>query len=96
MLGYLAPLHDGETSLCVEAERAFLAELDGSCRTPIAGLATLDGDTLQFRGQTLFPDGSRAYETEREGSAGDGAEMAVDAARELLRQAGPDFLRKVA
>ncbi|WP_088346627.1 MULTISPECIES: hydroxymethylbilane synthase [Rhodomicrobium] len=96
MLRYLAPLHDGETSLCVEAERAFLAELDGSCRTPIAGLATLDGGTLRFRGQILLPDGSRSYQTEREGAAGDGAEMGVDAARELLQAAGPDFLRKVA
>jgi hydroxymethylbilane synthase len=96
MMRYLGPLHHGETSICVEAERAFLAELDGSCRTPIAGLATIDGGTLRFRGQILLPDGSRSYETEREGTLGDGAAMGIDAGRELLRAAGPGFLRAVA
>jgi hydroxymethylbilane synthase len=95
MLTLLAPLHDDTTSLCVEAERAFLAELDGSCRTPIAGLATLSEDRLRFRGQILLPDGSRSYETEREGASADAAEMGIDAARELLKAAGPDFLRRV-
>lgn len=95
--GLLAPLHDERTSLCVAAERSFLAELDGSCRTPIAGLATLDdGGKLHFRGEILLPDGSRAYATEREGSAADGVDMGADAARELLGIAGPDFLRAVA
>jgi hydroxymethylbilane synthase len=80
----------------VEAERAFLAELDGSCRTPIGGLARLDGDILTFRGQILRPDGSASFETERRGSASDGVRMGIDAARELMRKAGPDFLRAVA
>lgn len=93
----LAPLHDEPTNLCVAAERSFLAELDGSCRTPIAGLATLDDNgSLHFRGEILLPDGSRAYATEREGPAADGVEMGADAARELLGIAGPDFLRAVA
>lgn len=93
---YLSPLHDQTTSICVDTERAFLAELDGSCRTPIAGLARLDGDKLHFRGQILTPDGSLSYEAERLGSAGDGIVMGVDAAQELLGLAGPDFLRAVA
>jgi hydroxymethylbilane synthase len=96
MLGFLAPLHDRATSICVEAERAFLAELDGSCQTPIAGLASLSGEALHFRGQILLPDGSRSFETERNGAAGDAANMGVDAARELLGLAGPDFFRAVA
>lgn len=96
MLGFLAPLHDRATSICVEAERAFLAELDGSCQTPIAGLASLSGEALNFRGQILLPDGSRSFETERNGAAGDAANMGVDAARELLGLAGPDFFRAVA
>lgn len=93
---YLAPLHDQVTSDCVEAERAFLAELDGSCHTPIAGLATIDGGVLHFRGQILAPDGSRSYETERRGTVADRVEMGIDAAQELLKSAGPDFLRAVA
>ncbi len=96
MNSYLAPLHDPVTTICVNTERAFLAELDGSCQTPIAGLARVDGDKLHFRGQILLPDGSQSYETERSGSHGDGAMMGIDAARELLEAAGPDFLRAVA
>jgi hydroxymethylbilane synthase len=96
MNGLLAALHDRPTAICVAAERAFLAELDGSCRTPIAGLATLDGDKLHFRGQILLPDGSRSFETDRDGAHADGVAMGIDAARELLSLAGPDFLRAVA
>ncbi len=96
MLALLAPLNDEATALCVVAERAFLAELDGSCRTPIAGLAVIDGGNLHFRGQILQPDGSRSFETAREGSPRDGALMGVEAARELLAAAGSDFLRAVA
>lgn len=92
----LAPLHDEPTRLCVAAERAFLAELDGSCRTPIAGLAVLDDDMLFFRGEILLPDGSRSFAAERNGMPGDGAAMGIDAAQELLKVAGSDFLRAVA
>ena len=96
MGGYLSSLHDRATSVCVDTERAFLAELDGSCRTPIAGLATLDGGKLHFRGQILTPDGSVSYETERDGASDDSVAMGIDAAQELLKLAGPDFLRAVA
>ena len=54
MLELLAPLHDQDTSICVETERAFLAELDGSCRTPIAGLATLCGWAPRFSRRNPF------------------------------------------
>jgi hydroxymethylbilane synthase len=89
----LKAIHHEETALCVAAERAFLAELDGSCRTPIAGLGELDGDRLRFRGQILTPDGSVSHETKREGLASDGAEMGRDAARELLALGGDDFFK---
>ena len=56
----LAPIHHRETGLRLAAERAFLAALDGSCLTPIAGLAELAGGRLRFRGEILRPDGSEA------------------------------------
>lgn len=87
----LAAIHHGETALRVAAERAFLAELDGSCRTPIAGLAELVGGQLKFRGQILTPDGREVHETAREGSPEDGPVMGREAARELLARAGPGF-----
>jgi len=94
MQGLLAVLHDRETSICVETERAFLAELDGSCRTPIAGLATISGDRLKFRGEILLPDGSKSHATQRSGAPADAAAIGVDAARELLKAAGPGFLQR--
>jgi len=80
----------------VTAERAFLEQLDGSCRTPIGGLAELKDGRLRFRGQILTPDGAQSHETERNGAPEDGAAMGVDAAKELLKTAGPDFFCAVA
>ena len=58
----LSVLHDPVTALAITAERAFLKALDGSCRTPIAALAQIDGDQLRFRGQALSPDGRHSFE----------------------------------
>ena len=73
------------------AERAFLARLDGSCRTPIAGLAELDEGRLTFRGLILTPDGETCHATVREGAPEDAAALGDDAGRELLDRAGPNF-----
>lgn len=88
----LAPLDDAATTRCVAAERAFLARLDGSCRTPIAGLAEVGGDRLHLRGMILTPDGRQAHATARSGPISDGPAMGRDAAEELLARAGPGFL----
>ena len=87
----LAAIHHGDTGLRLAAERAFLLRLDGSCETPIAGLALLDGDSLWLRGEVLRPDGSKVITGERRGAAGDGAAMGTDLAAELLTRAGPGF-----
>lgn len=89
----LLGLHHEETAIRVAAERAFLRILDGSCRTPIAGLAELDGGRLNFRGQILTPDGATSHETQREGVARDAEAMGVDAAKELLRLGGANFFK---
>ena len=73
------------------AERAFLAGLDGSCQTPIAGLAELDGGRLRFRGEILLPDGSECLRHEAEGDAADAAEIGAAAAAGLRGRAGPGF-----
>jgi hydroxymethylbilane synthase len=90
--GLLEPLNHPQTSLRVNAERAFLAELDGSCRTPLAGHATLHKDTLKLRVQALTLDGAKVFETSREGPASDGAAMGLDAAHEIRSMAGPDLV----
>jgi hydroxymethylbilane synthase len=89
----IAPINHQATALCITAERAFLARLDGSCRTPIAGLAVLDGGRLAFRGMILTPDGARCHETRRKGRPEAAITMAEDAAAELLALGGPDFFR---
>ncbi|MBM9593246.1 hydroxymethylbilane synthase [Roseitranquillus sediminis] len=89
--GLLEPLHDAETGLRLAAERSFLAALDGSCETPIAGLAELDGGRLRLRGEILRTDGSEALADETEGPAEDGAAMGRALAAELLSRAGPGF-----
>lgn len=87
----LAKLNDLETFQAMTVERAFLGALDGSCRTPIAGHAVLEGDRVRFRGAILRPDGSEVHETAREGALSDGVALGLDAARELRSLAAPDF-----
>ena len=87
----LATIHHGPTGLRLAAERAFLTRLDGSCETPIAGLAMLEGDSLWLRGEILRPDGTASVSGELRGAAGDGAAMGVALADDLLGRAGPGF-----
>lgn len=86
-----APIACAETAARLAAERAFLAGLDGSCRTPIAGLAVVEGDALWLRGEIIRPDGSELHATERRGPAADAAAMGADAAAELRSRGGPGF-----
>lgn len=87
----LAPIAHRDTRIALDTERAFLGALDGSCRTPIAGLATVEGDVLHFRGMILRPDGSEVHETSRQGKAADAVRLGADAGRELKARGGPDF-----
>lgn len=88
---WLAPLNDPASATRVSAERALLAVLDGSCRTPIAALAELEGGEVRLRGLVIRPDGTLAHETERRGPAGEAAALGADAGQELLGRAGPGF-----
>jgi hydroxymethylbilane synthase len=87
----LAPIGCAETATRLAAERAFLAGLDGSCRTPIGGLAVLEGDGMVLRGEIVRPDGSERHATERRGPVSDAAAMGADAAAELRARGGEGF-----
>ncbi|WP_370528948.1 hydroxymethylbilane synthase [Paracoccus sp. AK26] len=87
----LAPIHHQPTGDRIAAERAFLTRLDGSCQTPIAGLAEIRDGTLLLRGEILRPDGSAAISGHREGTLQDGPQMGADLAEELLGRAGAGF-----
>ncbi len=88
----LAAIHHEETAICLTAERAFLRELDGSCRTPIAGLARVADSTVTLRGLILKPDGSLCHEGVREANIADAAAMGADLGLALKAAAGPGFL----
>lgn len=89
---HVAPLNHEATALSVTAERAFLARLEGSCRTPIAGLAVLEAGVLRFRGLVLSPDGGRAFEIAREAPAGDAAALGTAAAEALIERGAAALL----
>jgi hydroxymethylbilane synthase len=87
----LGAINHADTFSALAAERAFLAVLDGSCRTPIGGHATTSGGRLRFRGMIVKPDGSEAFETTREGDVRDAEKLGADAGGELKGRASPDF-----
>jgi len=87
----LATIDHRATSIALAAERAFLAVLDGSCRTPIGAHARLDGDRLTFHGIIIKPDGSVAHEVARDGAIADGEAIGADAGADLARRGGRDF-----
>ena len=84
----LAPLNHGETASAVTCERAFLAALDGSCRTPLAGHAHLADGRVIFRGHALTLDGVHCFETTRDGSPEDAARMGREAGEEVKAMGG--------
>jgi hydroxymethylbilane synthase len=87
----LTHIHDRDTGLALTTERAFLNVLDGSCKTPIAGLALILPDTIDFRGMLLKPDGSDALEIALTASHADAESLGRTAGEKLKRDAGPDY-----
>jgi hydroxymethylbilane synthase len=87
----LAAIHHAETGQRLAAERAFLAALDGSCETPIAGLAEISGGALRLRGEILRTDGSESLADEMTGAVEDGAQIGRELAAVLLARAGDGF-----
>ncbi len=87
----LMPIHDFPTGYRLDAERAFLRGLDGSCQMPIGGLASLHDETIHIRGEILRPDGSECLAHELRGPIDDAAELGAELARILLGDAGPYF-----
>ncbi|MBZ9919188.1 MULTISPECIES: hydroxymethylbilane synthase [unclassified Mesorhizobium] len=87
----LAAIHDLPTGQALACERAFLAALDGSCRTPIAGHAVIDGADLSFAGLIISPDGTQSHMVEMKGPALDAARIGEEAARTVRARAGETF-----
>jgi hydroxymethylbilane synthase len=88
----LAAIDDRDAATALACERAFLAVLDGSCRTPIAGHAAIAGGRVAFRGLVLRPDGSACIEVARDGAAADAARIGREAGEELRARLPVGFL----
>jgi hydroxymethylbilane synthase len=84
----LAAINHAASNHAVTCERAFMAALDGSCRTPIAGHATLEGEVLSFRGEALTLDGKQVFTAMRRGSLADAARLGRDAGDEVKAKGG--------
>ncbi|MEP2942488.1 MAG: hydroxymethylbilane synthase [Hyphomicrobiales bacterium] len=92
---FIMPLHDSITAAAIHAERAFLKVLDGSCRTPIAGIAKIDSGKLIFKGEVLRPDGSESFDIEGVGSIDDAIAIGEDAGLRLKSRLSADFLESL-
>lgn len=90
-----APLNHLQTACAVQAERAMLAMLDGSCRTPIAALSTWKGEKLTLFGQILSTDGQQKFETSLTDSASNAELLGKTVGQQLLKTAGPEFMAKL-
>ena len=91
MLDLLKPLNHHETQTALIAERAFLEELDGSCRTPIGAHAIINGEKLSLHGIILRPDGTECHEHHLEGTVGDARELGLEMGKLLRSRAGDKF-----
>jgi hydroxymethylbilane synthase len=87
----LAAINDPVTASCITAERAMLAALDGSCRTPIAGLAVIDRDLLALDALLLSVDGTSERRGRIEGPASDAATLGNTLGAQLRNGAGAEF-----
>ncbi|MGV1927195.1 hydroxymethylbilane synthase [Agrobacterium tumefaciens] len=87
----LSPINDIPTYDAVTCERAFLAALDGSCRTPIAGFATCHGEELHFSGLILTPDGQTSHSVEISGARKDAEDLGRKAGEDVRARAGSNF-----
>jgi hydroxymethylbilane synthase len=87
----LAPLHDRTSAACVTAERAMLAALDGSCRTPIAGLATIAGNRISLTALLLSLDGKAERRAQGDAPVADAIRLGDEIGQELRKDAGPEF-----
>ena len=90
-LRYIDALNHEETFTCVSCERAFLAALDGNCKTPIAGQAQIIDGELRFQGLVASVDGSKIYRSSKVGAPADAEKIGREAGEEIKAEAGIEF-----
>jgi len=93
ILDLIMPLMHEETNVCVRAERAFNAYLEGGCQVPIAGFATLDQDVLSIEGRVGSVDGQTLLRSQIQGAQADAELLGVKLAQDLLQKGAGDLLK---
>ncbi|MEG0170906.1 MAG: hydroxymethylbilane synthase [Acinetobacter sp.] len=94
LLKLIAPLQHEETSICVRAERAFNAYLEGGCQVPIAGYATLlNDDQLQIEGRVGSVDGQTLLKEQLVGEIANAEQLGEQLAQRLLAQGAGELLK---
>ena len=94
-IAYVKALNDNEAWQCASAERAFAQRLEGSCQSPIAGFATLNGDSLQLHGVIGSPDGREMYRGSQQGAIADAQSIGVRLAEALLKDGADQLLERL-
>jgi hydroxymethylbilane synthase len=89
----LAVLEDAATRIAMIAERAFLLRVGGSCHTPLAAYATVDGAVVTLRALIAAPDGTRVLRGTHTGAVESAAALGTGLADELLGRGGAEILR---
>lgn len=87
-------INDGDSALCVSVERKFLSVLDGSCHTPIAGLAEVNGDQVKLRALVARPDGTGLMQTKGLAPVSDALAMGAEVGGELKSKMGSNFFKQ--
>lgn len=95
MIKLLEPLRDPDTQVCVTAERAFLATLEGGCQVPIAAHAVLQGETLHMEGLVASVDGVELFRLKKEGSAKEPEQLGRELAKAVGEMGGSRILKEV-
>jgi hydroxymethylbilane synthase len=94
MQAVTAPINHGLTAQAVHAERAVLAKLGGSCLTPVAAYAQIDGGRMQLAAKLFSLDGSQMVDAEINGAAGDYVALGQTVGAQLLAAAPPGSLNQ--
>ena len=93
VLDLILPLLHDETDICVRAERAFNAYLEGGCQVPIAGYASLSQGQLHIEGRVGSVDGATLLKVELKGTPEQAEQLGETLAQKLLEQGAGDLLK---
>ena len=88
-------LRGGETICCAEAERSFLARVEGGCQVPVGVYATAEGDALKVEAVIASLDGQRSYRGTVSGAKADAAKLGKGLAKKLLNEGGAKILQEL-